>query len=94
MCTFEEHKIAAEVINCDCKGQCVMEQVHAALRKWWAGDRGCGQQTKDNSFNPLKEYVNVASHGMGKEIVLSQDKLMTAGDDMDVTSKSYVKMCT
>lgn len=79
-CCFEEHDLAAQVLVGHRESLLALDAVHAALRKRQSGS---SEDCADPSFDPLKEYANVAVLCTQDKIVLSQQKLMTVADGMD-----------
>lgn len=80
-CSFEEQGVAAEVMSGHQEGLQALLAVHSAMRR--------GYDITPASFDPMKEYRKLASPGTCGEALLSQQKLMRAGDDVeyDTTGK-------
>lgn len=88
-CSLTEHNIAAGMIASDQEGLQALATVHLALRRWCGGYSECdftqGQELRE--FHPMNEYVNVAVLGSHGKTALSQQKLMAAGDSIDIAGE-------
>lgn len=71
-CTLEEHELAAQLISSNEEGLVSLQKVQTAVKDLWMGKR--------SRFNPMKEYCNVGVAGCNARKMLSQQKLMTLGE--------------
>ena len=83
-CSLEEHKMAAQVLVSSDSGLKTMATVHAALQQWVGAS---GRGFVKTGFDPMKEYDNVAVLGMCNVNMLSQQKLMTATNWMNIAGE-------